>query len=148
MDLSTALYHGIYHQTRRVLTAMTDDQLDCGLEAFESGASNWSDCFFAMAFKGEVNLNNVANGPEYWLANRLGLGTNRIPIRIVYSLFDGVGNQFMSKSDLHRLMNDIRDDRRPEDVIAILRGIDFDVATNVDAPSRVSQATCYAGIQE
>lgn len=126
MDFNDAYYHGVLHQVKRVLTAMTDEQIDTGLTAFEDGSSDWGNCFFARAFNQGYRQGH--HEPEAWLAKQMGFGTNKIPVRIVYSLFDGVGRQMFTKSMLYELISNIRDGRRPEEVLAIIKGIDYSKA--------------------
>ncbi len=59
MDVQTAFYHGIRQNIRRVLVALGPERIEKGLTAFEDGASNWSDCFFARAFEGEADLSRT-----------------------------------------------------------------------------------------
>ena len=127
-NVNDLLYHGIAHQVRRVIKALGDERTDKGLTAFEDGSSNWSDCFFARALSGEVNLNYEG---EIGVAKALGFtststrsGYNLVPIRIVYRTFDG-NSTMISKDQMKRLISDIRDETRPDEVMRLLRSIDY-----------------------
>lgn len=103
-DVRDVFYHGVRQQVRRVLEAMGKERIEKGLTAFDDGQSNWSHCFFARALKGECDLNRVAY-PEQAIMHHLGISTP-IPIRIVYTLFDGIGKKglTMTKADLHEFV--------------------------------------------
>jgi hypothetical protein len=131
-DVQDLFYHGVRQQIRRVLSAMTDDEIDRGLDAFTNGASNWSECFFAQAL--EMNKHNWsaeaasiprsgrANAPERWIADRLNL-TSHIPVRIVYNLFDSMPFGRMTKEQLRDFISDVREERRPAEVLALLKEV-------------------------
>lgn len=129
MQFTDAYYHGVLHQVKRVLSAMTDEQIDKGLTAFEDGSSDWGNCFFARAF--DQGYNNSRQQPEVWLSEKMGFGKNRIPVRLVYTLFDGVGKQMFTKAMLYKLISDIRDQRRPDEILTLLKGIDFTKAEDL-----------------
>lgn len=133
-DVRDIFYHGIRQQIRRVLDAMGDERIDKGLTAFEDGASNWQHCFFARAFKGELDL--MAGNPEYQLAKALGFGTNRVPVRIVYNIFDGNGLD-MTKDELKQFITAVRDESRPEEVLQLLKSLDMDKVTETPIPERI-----------
>jgi len=118
-DVRDLFYHGMRQQIRRVLDAMGPERIDMGLTAFETGMSSWSACFFARAFP-EVNLNSV--DPERKIAQLLGMGDNRVPMRIVYHTFDGASH-FMTKQQLRKFIEDIRDESRPSEVMDLLKQI-------------------------
>lgn len=134
-------YHAIRQQVRRVVMALGEERTDKGLTAFEDGHSNWSDCFFARALKGEVNLNVEG---EAGVARVLGLtrqdgGLNLIPVRIVYHAFDSA-SRMVSRNEMQQIITDIRDETRPDEVMRLLRSIDF---TGVDEkPVEFAGATC------
>lgn len=123
MNIHDAVYHGIRHQIRRVLERMTEDQIDAGLTAFEDGASCWSSCFFARAFP-QLHLDTVRN-PTKTIADFLAIGTN-VPVRIVWTLFDGVGKDVfgsMTKEQLRAFIYAARDERRPQEVMDLLKSL-------------------------
>lgn len=103
-DIRDLMYHGVRQQVRRVLTAMGPERIDKGLTAFETGASSWSNCFFARAYP-ELNLHWR---PEHQIAEALGMPGNYVPMRITYTLFDGAG-VMMSKQQLQGFIKDFLD---------------------------------------
>lgn len=118
MNVQDIYYHGVRDQIRRVLGRMTEEQLDKGMTAFENGGSNWSHCFFARAFGG------LASGDaEQKLMKHLDLDTP-IPIRIVYCTFDGMGRT-MNRKQLRQFIEDVRDESRPEEVLTLIRGVNY-----------------------
>lgn len=130
MDVRDAFYHGIREQVRRVLGLLGEERTDKGLTAFEDGASNWSHCFFARALAPE-RLHD-----EYDVARILGLTTenvdrplNLVPVRIVYRTFDGCSTM-ITKKELEQFIVSVRDESRPDEVMKLLKSIDFkDVET-------------------
>lgn len=134
MEVKDIFYHGIHQQVRRVLNKMTDDQIDKGLTAFEDGGSNWSECFFARALEMDKNWagSGYKLGPERWIAAELGL-ESVMPVRIVYTLFDGVGrNISFTPTTLKEFITNVRDERRPEEVLAVLKSLDQDTWSRVE----------------
>jgi hypothetical protein len=131
MKLQDAIYHGIHDQIRRVLNIMGDERIDRGLSAFEDGASNWRECFFARAYS-DYNLERDA---EKRLMKAMGLNTP-IPIRIVYQAFDGA-NSWMSKAALYKFISDIRDESRPNEVLNVLKGMDFSTVESVSLDTQL-----------
>lgn len=135
MDVRDIFYHGIHQQVRRVLNKMTDDQIDKGLTAFEDGASNWSHCFFARALEMDKNYIDSKRPAEFWVMDQLGL-ESIIPVRIVYGLFDGVGKKIsFTRDKLKEFISNVRDERRPEEVLALLQSLDQDTWTNIENTS-------------
>lgn len=124
-DVKDILYHGIRQQIKRVLVAMGPKRIEDGISAFETGASSWSACFFARAYP-EVNLN--FGKPEERIAELLGMGTNKVPMRIVYHTFDGM-NITMTKKGLLDFCRGFLDDQRDPDVQKaideVMRSIDY-----------------------
>lgn len=115
MLYSDAVQLGVEMQVKRVLEAMGEGRILDGITAFETGMSSWSACFFARAYP-ELNLDNVRS-PENAVADALGMPGNRVPMRIVYTLFDGVGcGRTMSKQDLLAFIRGFLDDKRSPDV--------------------------------
>lgn len=121
-DVRDLFYHGVRQQVRRVLEAMGPERVEQGLTAFETGHSSWSQCFFARAYP-ELQLHSKHpdrfgnTGPEWKIAAALDMGTNRVPMRIVYSLFDGFGGQHtMTKDDLRKYIRGFLDEIRDPEV--------------------------------
>lgn len=128
MDINVAFYHGVIEQVRRVMGLLGPDRVDNGLTAFEDGASSWSNCFFARALAPEV-LHS-----EQDVARLLDLKStngrwNCVPVRIVYHTFDGLGH-VLTKDQLRQVIEDIRDESRPSEVLALIKSIDY---TSVDS---------------
>lgn len=118
MNVQDIVYHGVRDQIRRVLGQMSPDELDRGMTAFEDGSSNWTHCFFARAIGG------LDSGQaESKLMKHLKLDTP-IPIRIVYCTFDGMGTT-MTQKQLASFIESVRDESRPEEVLAVIRSIDY-----------------------
>lgn len=128
MNVKDAFYHGLRDQVRRVLSVMSDEEIEAGLTAFDTGASNWSSCFFARALP-DLCLTMSFN-PTVDIQRRLGL-ESPVPVRIVWNLFDGcdfMGQ--MTKEKLREFVHNIRENRRPEEVLALLRSLD---TNNIEA---------------
>lgn len=118
MDIHDAYYHAIRQHIDRVLTAMGPARVDKGLTAFVDGNSNWSQCFFARAFAGELDLASCppldnrakheynASNPEVQLMRALGI-PSVIPIRTVYQAFDGMA-KLISRDELERFIRDVQ----------------------------------------
>lgn len=137
MNVQDIYYHGVRDQIRRVISKMTEDQLDRGMTAFENGASNWSHCFFARALRGEVNLDNYRDGgPEQKIMRVLGIDTP-VPIRIVYCTFDGLGRT-MTRKQLAQFIEDVRDESRPQEVLDLIKGIDYSGAAERPITASIS----------
>lgn len=132
MNLKDAFYHGIRQQIRTVLERMGPERVDGGLTAFEDGASNWSECFFARAYP-DLNLERR---PEMQLKEALALPT-LVPIKIVYRAFDGLGVT-MTKDQMRQFVESVRDESRPAEVLAVLRTVDY---TNVET-TEVTSGSC------
>lgn len=128
VDINVAFYHGITHQIRRVLGAMTEEEIDAGIDAFETGSSDWSNCFFARALANRPEFQAYRN--ELGVAMALGLqndsrlGYNLVPVRLIYHTFDSCST-FLTRDELKRLITDIRDESRPADVMNLLKQIDY-----------------------
>lgn len=139
MELNNLFYIGIRQQIRRVLTALGPERTDLGLSAFEDGASNWHECFFARALAhDEVFLRERG---ETGVAKALGLVTqdgrpNLIPVRIVYCTFDG-NSKLITRQELNDFIVSVRDGQRPDEVMDVLRNVNYDKAK--DTPVRVPE---------
>lgn len=127
MELSNLYYHGIREQIRRVLTLLGEERVDKGLTAFEDGGSNWGSCFFARALAPE-RLSS-----EFDVCRILGLvkpviskshGLNVVPVRILYHTFDGC-SKLMTKKELCDFIVYVRDESRPDEVMQLLRSLDY-----------------------
>lgn len=125
MKLSDIQYHSIRDQARRVLSMMSTDEIESGLTAFESGASSWSQCFFARALP-ELKLDH--GKAEEKLMKHFGLHTI-IPIRMIYCTFDGA-SKLMTKAELRGFIDSILDQRRPPEVLEVLRSINYEGAAD------------------
>lgn len=132
-DVQDLFYHGIRENIRRVVLALGEDRTDKGLTAFEDGSHDWGNCFFARAFKGELQL-SYAKDPEKLICEAIGLMTtkadgtqypNKIPVRLVWHTFDN-GSVLITADEMKKLITDIRDESRPEGMMQFLRSINFD----------------------
>ena len=123
MDVNTLFYHGIRQQIRRVLDLLGPERIDAGMTAFEDGASNWSQCWFARALAPERlrDENDVCRILGLYSANGR---PNTVPVRIIYRTFDGL-SPLITKEELAKLILDIRDESRPSEVMDLLRSIDY-----------------------
>lgn len=128
-DINDLFYHGIRESMRLVLNAMGEERLDKGLTAFEDGSHDWSNCFFARAFKGELNLHS--SDPEGDIARVLKLyrpvsdppmQPNRLPIRTIWHTFDNAST-LITAAELRQFITDVRDEKRPDDVMRLLRSL-------------------------
>lgn len=104
---------------RQVLDKLSDDEFDRGLHAFEDGASNWSRCFFAQALP-HLRLNTCAD-PERVLMIHFNFKTYQ-QIRAVWQTFDGMG-QHITRAEMVQFMQDVRDQRRPDELMQLLRNV-------------------------
>lgn len=136
MNLQDVFYHGIRSQIRRVLSAMTDDEIDRGLTAFVDGQKNWSHCFFARACPA-LQLDHGM--PEQKLQQHLGIPTP-IPIRIVYCTFDNHGVA-MTRDEMLKFIRDCRtaDDGVSQDVLDLLKSVNY-----ADVESKEIGVSCDA----
>ena len=137
-NASDMIYHANLQQIRRVLKAMGPTRVDDGLTAFDDGASNWSDCFFARAFGREtasykrgsytsrVSYLQGAISPEYWIMSILGIPTP-VPIRIVYQTFDGLNRGMITKDNLRSFIESVLDETRPQEVLELIKSIDYHI---------------------
>jgi len=138
MNVNDIFYHGIRSQVRRVLGLLGDERIAKGLTAFEDGASSWSQCFFARALA-PARLHS-----EDDVCRILDLRTtegdlNRVPVRIIYRTFDGL-SPLMKKKELMDLIVAIRDESRPDEVMQLLRSINY--AGAEDTPVEMAGASC------
>ena len=127
MEVSNIFYIGIRQQIRRVLNALGPERTDKGLTAFEDGASNWHQCFFARALADDPTFQEYRD--EDGVALALGLtyasgAPNLIPVRIVYHTFDGQ-SKLITREELNEFITAVRDGQRPEQVMEVLRSIDY-----------------------
>jgi hypothetical protein len=128
-NVKDLFYHGIRQQVREVVTRLGNDRTDEGLTAFEDGHSSWADCFFARALRNDKAFRAEPN--EFGVARTLGFfststksGLNVIPVRIVYMTFDGMSTQ-ITKAEMRQLITDLRDESRPDELMRLLRNIDY-----------------------
>lgn len=133
MNLQDVFYHGIRSQIRRVLSAMTDEEIDRGLTAFVDGQKNWSHCFFARACPAldldqrstTIGLGETILGPEEKLQRHFNIPTP-VPIRIVYCTFDGHGVA-MTREQMRDFIKEVRtsDDGVSQEVLDLLKSVDY-----------------------
>lgn len=145
-DMRDVIYHGVRQQIRRVLQKMTDEELDRGIDAFETGASTWAHCFFARALDMEAHKTVAYNwrfgrkvyaDPVQWIMVRLEIDSP-VPIKLIYQTFDGMSHA-IKRSEMKEFITSLRDERRPDEVMALLRGI------NYDAPIQTACAVATEG---
>lgn len=127
MEVNNLFYIGIRQQIRRVLNALGPERTDKGLTAFEDGASNWHQCFFARALADDATFQHERN--EIGVAKALGLLSangmpNLVPVRIVYQTFDG-NSKLITRQELNDFIVAVRDGQRPEAVMEVLRSVDY-----------------------
>lgn len=137
MNVNDIFYHGIRSQIRRVLEALGDERIDAGLTAFEDGHSSWSDCFFARALAPARLHNEVDVCRELNFFSTSG-APNLVPVRIIYRTFDGLSSM-ITKQELVKLIIEIRDESRPDEVMQLLRSINY---TDVDSTPVPASSFC------
>ena len=145
MDVNVAFYHGIRQQVRRVLKALGPERVEKGLTAFEDGNHSWSHCFFARAFSGECNL-AVVGDPESLIQHKLGIDS-RVPIRIVWNLFDQYDHylrqddkMLMTTKEFRSFIEGFLDEQREPEVINLLRSLDADTPLSTLGDRKVTVA--------
>lgn len=140
-DVSTMIYHGVRQNVRRVLEALGPERIEKGLTAFEDGESNWDECFFARAFKGEAHLGHpstalteaypaVVKGRDFidpskhicLLLNDPNLRM-LVPVKMIWHAFDKMAGQHWTRADLQQFVNDVLDESRPAEVIELIRSM-------------------------
>ena len=139
-NIQDIFYHGIRQSMRMVLEKMGNERLDKGLTAFEDGSHDWGNCFFARAFKGEVNLNAVGD-PEGVICQITGVlnrngEPNRVPVRTIWHTFDHA-SRIITAAELKQFITDVRDESRDPSVMSLLRSI-----TPADAEREVTPHEC------
>lgn len=130
-NVADLFYHGALHQIRRVITALGEERTDKGITAFEDGASNWSDCFFARALADDATFQRERN--EHGVARTLGFvradgGLNLVPVRLVYFAFDNRESKttgVLTHEQIKKFIVDVRDESRDADAMRLLRSLDF-----------------------
>ena len=128
MDLQTIFYHARIVHLRNVLTALGPVRVAKGMTAFDDGESNWSNCFFARAFKGELNLNHNA---EHRIQNALHLPT-RVSIRFTWRAFDSAKDTGMTREALKDMIEKITAKTNDEAVDKFLASIEFNESEPVE----------------
>jgi hypothetical protein len=144
MEVGNLFHIGIRQQIRRVLNALGPERTDMGLTAFEDGQSNWHECFFARALAKDETFINQRN--EIGVAKALNLvyddgRPNLIPVRIVYATFDG-NSKLITRQELNDFITAVRDGQRPEEVMDVLRSVDYTDARNRALPERTLATAC------
>lgn len=123
MNIQDIFYHGIREQIRRIVTQMTDLEIERGLDAFDTGSSSWSHCFFARALP-QLELDE--GKPEQKLMEHFGL-KNRIPLRVIWCTFDGAG-KVVSREQLRQFIKEIHLGESSPELDDMLRKIDYKAA--------------------
>lgn len=144
MEVGNLFYIGIRQQIRRVLNELGPERTDLGLTAFEDGASNWHECFFARALAKDEIFNRERN--EIGVAKALNLvyadgRPNLIPVRIVYATFDG-NSKLITRDELNEFIVAVRDGQRPEEVLEVLKSVDYSGAKDRALPERTMLYSC------
>lgn len=140
MQMQDVWYHGIRQSLRTVLVALGPERIEKGLTAFDDGESDWSSCFFARAFEGELDFNDSSKGPERAIMDRLNL-PSVVPVRNLWTLFDQIpvcigdhamgDKPLMKKQDLRRFIEGVLDESRPKEVLDLIRQVDFNKVVKV-----------------
>lgn len=138
-DIQDLFYHGVRHSIRMVLEKMGEERLDKGLTAFEDGSHDWGNCFFARAFKGELDLQHTGN-PEFAICRAIGVlnrdgQPNVVPVRTIWHTFDHA-SRIITADELKQFIIDVRDESRPAEVMQLLRSLNVspsDETTEVEA---------------
>ena len=104
MDLKTVMYHGRIQLLRTMVDALGQNRLAKGLTAFDDGESTWSECFFARAFEGEMNLRSRT--AENQIKSKLGM-KSIVPIRFTWQAFDSARSTGIDRKELQRLLREI-----------------------------------------
>lgn len=144
MEVNNLFYIGIRQQIRRVLNALGPERTDLGLSAFEDGASNWHECFFARALASDKIFQHDRG--EIGVARALGLvskdgSPNLVPVRIVYCTFDG-NSKLITREELNEFIVAVRDGQRPEAVMEVLRGANYEHVNERAIPERALAGSC------
>ena len=144
MELNNLFYIGIRQQIRRVLNLLGPERTDMGLTAFEDGKSNWHECFFARALAKDAAF--TSDRSEVGVARALGLVTNTgapnlVPVRIVYATFDG-NSKLITRNELNEFIVAVRDGQRPEEVMNVLKSVDYSDVEKTALPDRVLVGSC------
>lgn len=144
-DVNVMFYHGVRQQIRRVLKALGKDRIEKGLTAFDDGSHDWSHCFFARAFEGEMRLDAVGD-PEAVIMHRLNIDT-RVPIRIVWNLFDQYDpytqhqGGTMTIKEFRSFIEGFLDEQRDSEVVDLLRSLD-NFSPLAELSNRKVKASC------
>lgn len=138
-DVSTAIYHGIRQNLRRVLVALGPERVEKGMTAFEDGASNWSECFFARAFKGEAKLGYEDTGsyqrpidPSVHICHLLNDRklSMIVPVKMLWHTFDSVGGAHITRAELKEFIKQVMDEGTPTEVLQLLRSVNYEHVEN------------------
>lgn len=108
---------------RLVVNSLGPVRVAKGLTAFEDGKSNWGQCFFGRAFKDEAILHSY--DAEETIMEITGIKT-RVPIRFVWTAFDGLKATGLNRDQLKDLINNIVREENLKAVDDLLDSIDFD----------------------
>lgn len=134
-DVSTALYHGIRQNMRRVLVALGPERIEKGLTAFDDGASSWDQCFFARAFQGEARLGMTADrryvDPSLHICQLLGdpAGNMLVPVKMIWHTFDKAqsfhAGKMMTQAEMKKFITDVMDEGTPVEVLQLIRDTNY-----------------------
>lgn len=128
MNIQDAFYHGRIMHIRNVLTALGPIRVTKAMTAFDDGQSNWSECFFARAFQGELDLHR---NPEQQIKAAIGL-KSIVPIRFVWRSFDSARETGMTRATLEKLIKEIMTQQHSDAAEKFLRSIEFDETVPVE----------------
>lgn len=128
MNIQDAFYHARIVHIRNVLTALGPVRVAKGMTAFDDGQSNWSHCFFARAFAGELDLHGR---PEVQLKEALKL-PSIVPIRFVWRAFDSAASAGMKRAELKAMIEKLTTQDHDDAVDKFLASIAFDEAQPVE----------------
>jgi hypothetical protein len=111
-----------------VLEALGPIRVAKGMTAFEDGSSDWSNCFFARAFEGELNLTRY---PEGQIKEALKFQTI-VPIRFVWTAFDSAKSTGITRDGLIKLIHEVQQQEHSKAAEDFLKSITFDAEAPVE----------------
>lgn len=111
MDLKTILYHGRIQLLRVVVDGLGQNRVAKGLTAFDDGDSNWGECFFARAFKGELDFTDRTiffNDHQIETAIMAATGIKtKVPIRFTWQAFDNAKTTGINRQQLQKFLREL-----------------------------------------
>jgi hypothetical protein len=135
-NVNDLVYHGIRQQVRRVLDLLGEERTDKGLTAFEDGGKNWSQCFFARALAPE-RLHSEQDVARILDLKSTNGQLNLVPVRIIYRTFDECSTM-ITREELRDFIVSVRDESRPDEVMKLLRSLNFEGAESTPIEMGVS----------